>query len=118
MHRVLYAIGAFPADQVPAVATRLYQDRLFDNGLLTVRLFAIGARHSRESRVAPPVIQLTWDDILQFVHQRMVNYPAVKRDHAQWEGMGRQLYRDALRFKTECEAFVTYWKDKIGVASN
>jgi len=118
MHRVLYAIGAFPAEQVPEVATRLYQDRLFDDGILAVRLFAIGARHSQESRVAPPVIQLTWDDILQFVHQRMVNYPAVKSDHSQWEGMGRQLYRDALRFKTEREAFVTHWKDRIGVASN
>ena len=116
MCSVLYAIGVVLAERVPEVATRLYEDRIFDGENLTVRLFAVGSQESRNEKVAPPVIQLTWDDILQFVHQRMIDYPEVKSHHPQWEGMGRSLHGDALHFRTKREAFVTSWKERISVA--
>ncbi len=119
MHRVLYAIGAFSQQEVPDVATKLYRERLYYDKALAVRLFAIGARKDNSRRVAAPVIQLTWDDILTFIYSRMREYRQIKSDHSQWDPIGDDLYQDAChRFAEGPERYVQKWKDIIGVLAN
>ena len=65
-------------DRVSNAAMELYRNRLFDDGNVAIRLFAIGARRSRHSTVEPPVVQLTWNDVLTFVFNRFVAYRSAK----------------------------------------
>lgn len=68
MHRVLYAIGAFDAHHVPTVAESLYRDGYYSDHAFRVRLFAVGAE--KNDGLPPRVVQLTWKEILRFVHYR------------------------------------------------
>ena len=91
MHRVLYAIGAFPPNQVSVVADSLYHLGVYVNELYRVRLFAIGSTKNPE--IFPVAVQLLWEDILSFIHERFNHYRTQKSHHGQWYRTGRLLYR-------------------------
>lgn len=116
MHRVLFAVGGFPEETVREVARRLYEDRMFDDGRLAIRFFAIGVRRSSKKEVGPPVVQLLYDDILGFVYCRMRSYEFEKADHPQWDEMAHGLYSDAVGMSVE--NFVPRWKRLIGIREN
>jgi hypothetical protein len=115
MQRVLYAVGAISPALVPDAATRLYRDRLFENDNLAVRLLAIGRQKSKAVEMAPPVAQITWEDILRFIYERLRDYRQVKAHHPQWDAMARNLYRDATSRCEDLSTFVALWLRRIGV---
>jgi hypothetical protein len=90
MHRILHAVGAFPDDVVPNVAAALYRQCCYVDAHYRVRLFALGAR--KNSRLGPEVVQLTWDDVLQFIYQRFESYFRIKTRHHQWDACGQLLF--------------------------
>jgi hypothetical protein len=91
MHRVLYAIGAFSECRVPEVAESLYSDGYYADDMFRVRLFAIGSE--KNDRLLPKVVQLTWDEILEFIYVRLTKYREHKAQHEQWDNVGKYLYR-------------------------
>lgn len=99
MQRVLYAIGAFPERRVPDVAQALYREGQYRDELFLVRLFAIGTRRNPE--LMPGVVQLTWDEILQFIHDRFYTYRDQKAHHPQWNITGSKLYQLVRRYEKE-----------------
>ena len=90
MHRVLYAIGAFSECRVPEVAESLYSDGYYADDMFRVRLFAIGSE--KNERLLPKVVQLTWDEILEFIYVRLTKYREHKAQHEQWNSVGKYLY--------------------------
>lgn len=92
MHRVLFAVGAFPKYHVPIVADALYEDQFYADDRFRVRLFALGKRTNPE--LSPEVVQLTWEEILTFIYARFRRYLRVKAQHGQWPHYGQQLYEN------------------------
>ena len=107
MHHVLHAIGAFEADNVPEVAESLYENGQYNNEHFRVRLFAIGSMINDE--ILPGAVQLTWDDLLTFIHARFNLYRNQKSQHNQWDPTGRTLFRIAV--ETSAEAFIDIIKE-------
>ena len=91
----------------------LYDKGGFEDGRFNVRLFAIGAQADEDTPVLPLAVQITWDDILRFIHRRMISFRDPKRDHDQWDQVGKSLYAEAIGSSRKPDAFVRCWKGKI-----
>jgi hypothetical protein len=103
MHRVLYALGAFPEDQVSIVADSLYERQFYANDQFRVRLFAVG--QTMNPGLSAQVVQLTWEQILTFIYERLKRYWRIKAQHRQWDRHGELLYRKQGQHRT-AEGFV------------
>ena len=90
MHRVLYAVGAFDGDQVPAVADALYEHQFYTDDQFRIRLLALG--RAMNPGLSSKVVQLTWEEVLTFIYERLKKYRHVKSQHRQWDSCGRRLY--------------------------
>lgn len=91
MHRVLYAVGAFLEEEVPRVANDLYCSGYYTDKQFSVRLFAIG--QVKNSELPDAVVQLTWEELLEFIYRRFSRYRQHKAQHEQWDSDGKWLYR-------------------------
>ncbi len=97
MPRVLRALGFYPHAAIEAVAQSMYSDNFYRDPVSEVRLYAVGDEVDQGlERRRRRVRQLTWREILGFIHGRFTDYPAVKADHQQWGDIGRRLYDLAL----------------------
>lgn len=90
IHRVLYAIGAFPEEKVPEVGEEIYKNCYYENDSFVVRLFAIGKR--KNEHLSLKIVQLTWEEILKFIYWRFKKYQKQKAQHEQWDNVGKTLY--------------------------
>lgn len=91
IHRVLYAVGAFPTSEVPRVAKSLYENQYYIDDRYAVRLFAVGM--STNLTLPNNVTQLIWVEILEFIYDRFHAYQKQKAHHPQWDSVGDLLYR-------------------------
>jgi hypothetical protein len=67
---------------------------------------AIASRRSDElAQVATSAIQLTWDEILDFIFNRFRAFRAKKAHHPQWDSQGRSLYKMAQGARNNFDAF-------------
>jgi len=115
MHRVLYAIGAFKKDDVPKVAESLYDEGYYQDDNFRVRIFAIGSRKNSDlEKDLPKVVQITWDEILGFIHDRFKKYQDLKADHPQWDRIGNFLYETSKSFHNKVE-FINFMKNLMGI---
>jgi hypothetical protein len=115
MHRVLYAIGAFKKDGVPRVAESLYNEGYYHDDNFRVRIFAIGSRkNSSLERDLPNVVQITWDEILGFIYDRFNEYRDPKKDHSQWDWIGKFLYKTSTSLRDKDE-FIKFMKNLMGI---
>lgn len=81
------------AYEVTDVARALYTDNHYRDGHSEVRMYAVGdAIDASLGHRHPAIYQLTWTEILGFIHDRFLGYEAVKADHQQWGDVGRRLY--------------------------
>ncbi|NPV45153.1 MAG: hypothetical protein HPY70_14460 [Firmicutes bacterium] len=91
LHRVLYSIGAFTKGDVSRVADALYRKGYYSNEQFRVRVFAVGAE--KNSQLPEGVVQLTWKELLEFIHSRFSQYREHKAQHEQWDMEGKWLYK-------------------------
>lgn len=94
MQRVLYAVGVFPPSLVERAAQSLYSDHYYQDARCRLRLFALGREINRDL-AATHVVQLTWDQIIEFIHSRLRTYRDEKSQHSQWDKVGQWLYHRA-----------------------
>jgi hypothetical protein len=117
MHRVLYAIGAFKKDDVPKVAESLYKEGYYQDDNFRVRIIAIGSRkNSKLEEKLPEVDQITWDEILDFIHDRFKKYQDLKADHPQWDWIGNYLYETSISLNKD--EFIKFMKTSMGIFEN
>jgi hypothetical protein len=102
MQYVLQAIGAFEASELERVAKSLYDTYVYEDQLRKIQLIAIGSRqnegYARERR---GLDQILFVDILGFIYKRFQELKMQKRDHKQWDNVGRYLYDQTDRGEAE-----------------
>jgi hypothetical protein len=94
MERVLRAIGCVDEQGLQQTASCLYENGLWRNGAVSVRLFAVGEEKSQ--LMIPETQQLTWSEIIHFLIERFRAYRRQKSSVGQWTADGRKLRRLAL----------------------
>jgi hypothetical protein len=93
MQYVLQAIGAFEASALKVIAESLYETCVFEDQHRRIELLAVGSRRNEEyARERPHLDQLLFADMLSFVYGRFYEFRMQKRDHKQWDDVGRYLY--------------------------
>lgn len=95
MERVLRAIGCVNDQGVQQAASCLYENGLWQNGTVSVRLFAVG--EGKSQLVISETQQLTWSEIIQFLIERFREYKRQKSSVGQWTADGKKLQRLALK---------------------
>jgi len=104
MEKVLAAIGVFPQSCCWTVADSLYKIGCFQDDNNWLSLLCIG-RCSNEAiqNSFSRVPQITFDDILRFIHRRLVEYLDVKEQHEQWDCDGQALWETVSSHRREDE---------------
>jgi len=114
MEKVLAAVGAFPNSSWKEVASCLYRCGRFEDQGYLLSLLCIGRDPSDVLRASlPNVPQITFDQILRFIHGRFRAYLDVKRENNQWADDGRALWNEAVRHR-EVDAFLSEVKVERG----
>jgi len=111
INHVLGAIGITSPDYLEEAALALYASGYYvrEDALLRIRLVAFGARRSSDLTVTfPDVPQLTWPEVLLFIHDRLNQHKNQKKDRDQWSDTGKLLYDCATELPLE--QFVTAMK--------
>jgi hypothetical protein len=113
--RVLNAVGIVPpGDEVDAAAMALYERGRFSDERADIRLVLVGSSKDERGCGLSEAAQLTYDEILGFIHQRMVTYAAEKAAHQQWDSTGRDLYHSATSsYRNDLEGFKQCWKSRV-----
>jgi hypothetical protein len=97
VHYLLEAVGPLPQVEVRVAAEALYRAGSYTNDRVRARFFAFGGSRSVELANAHAAVpQLTWSEVLRFMHSRYRAYRRQKKDNEQWDGTGRWLYRTAI----------------------
>jgi hypothetical protein len=103
MERMLYLVGAIASDEVSKAAYDLYTTRTYENKTHRIRLFAIGSEKDDNLK---GVTQLTWSDVLLFIHDRFSRYRRNKTEHKKWDEVGQRLFDLANKHHKKPEEFV------------
>lgn len=111
LYRVLYAIGAFPEENVPTVAGDLYSYGQYSDSQFQVRLLTIG--NMRNVEILPGATQLLWDDLIEFIFGRFQVFAREKAHHNQWDSTGQTLYRLATKRNKTKDVFVSEVKKQM-----
>lgn len=93
---VLKAIGGFEPTIIDKVATALYTNYVYEDEKRKIQLLAIGSRPNVEyQRERKGLDQLLFVEILSFIYRRFHDFRMQKRDHKQWDAVGKYLYAQA-----------------------
>lgn len=104
MHRVLHAVGAFPDQEISAVASGLYKKGTYENESYLITLLCFGEQKNNEiGKTYPSVPQILWVDVLAFIYNRFKKYLTHKSMHPQWDKDGQLLWDVAVTCTNENE---------------
>jgi hypothetical protein len=93
LQRVLSALGALRPDLVDFVATSLYARGGWHNESHNASLCCFGAGFNEQlSHGFPDCQQLTWSNVARFIHHRFTVHMDQKKQHQQWDDIGRRLW--------------------------
>jgi len=118
VHRVLAAIGCFPMDQINEAAVSLYGTGKYspEGQNIRVRLIAVGNEASEDlAKNFPNVVQVTWNQVLTFIGNRLHEFRSNKRDVSQWDGQIRLLQALVLESSSRGEMDIDQF---VGIASH
>lgn len=117
VHRVLAAIGCLPRNLIQVAADAIYHRGWYEaNAGLRVRLVSIGRRRSAEiTRTYPQVTQVTWEEVLAFVHRRLRRYRNQKRQTENWDQTGTLLKDRAHAPSVTEEEFIAWAMEAMSV---
>lgn len=117
LQRVLNAMGLVHENNVEAASAQLYENYRFNqDNIISIRFAMVGKTHSSR-RDWKDIPQLTWDEILRWMHSRYVDYVVQKADHKQWDGVGTDLYKLATdTYKDNADEFVKHCLRKAGIS--
>ncbi|KRQ91681.1 hypothetical protein CP49_30525 [Bradyrhizobium valentinum] len=91
-----------------------YEDGIAIFGRTRIRLVAVGRNESAELRERyPEVLQLSWDQIIEFIWDRFRMYSEQKRHVEQWDEVGKYLRR--LAETNDKAAFIRDVSHQIGL---
>ncbi len=107
MQQVLAAIGFCASPDWDSVAQALYESgRVSARGYFASLLCLGKTRNPRILGHYPAVPQITWEEVLRFIHSRFRNYRSKKVSHEQWDATGHKLWDAVNASKGDAEAFI------------
>jgi hypothetical protein len=107
LQQVLAAVGFCPSDDLDAVAQALYESGQVSGAGYYASLLCLGrSRNATLHERYPAVPQITWDEVLRFIHARFRKYWNRKVSHEQWDSAGHQLWRAVEASRGDAEAFI------------
>jgi hypothetical protein len=86
---IMRAVGAFPDGEVNAISDRLREKGIVSTENYQVSLVAVGKTQSQDLNVA---IQISWQEIVEFIHKRFNDYIKQKANHGQWDDIGKEIW--------------------------
>ncbi len=107
MQRILRVLGVFTTEYEieKKVLEMLYRDFVYEDEQYRINIYALGKTIDEELPNA--VMQITWNQVLAFIHQRFITFEDYKRQHEQWEDTGKNLFCTAQKFHNKVEEFTT-----------
>ncbi len=109
--RLLSALGPIRPSKVEQAVAGLSRDREWKNNELHVRLCAVG--WTRDPGLGPAAL-ITWEEVLRFLHARLLRYLEARADTSRWEEGEKLLLRSAGEFPGDPQAFVNRWIHAMG----
>jgi hypothetical protein len=106
MERILYVLGIFHEVSFPDVIPELYNAHFYEDEHIRINLYTLGAKIKENLPIS--IIQLTWEEVLRFIHERFVEFEDYKTQHDQWDDTGKNLYINANRFRKEPNQFADF----------
>ena len=99
--RVLLAIGLFEDKRIiEAVSEELYNQGWYEDKGFVVSLCCLGRLENSDLRKKfQKMPQLTWKDVLNFIHKRFRQYKDQKCSHEHWDETGHILWKCAMDFE-------------------
>jgi len=106
MQRVIRRLGFARPDDVPPIATAMYQDLRWQDANHILQYITVGERvNDGRQRQYPKLVQITWPEIAGFLFERFSRFPEkLSADrrliHEQWPAFGRRYGRVFRRMKS------------------
>ena len=92
-NRVLAAVGVLESCLVDEASEELYNSGAYENSDIYVSLVCIGDKKNRELETKHPRgLQVTWEQVLDFIFERFSLYYDQKSNHPQWDKTGKLLW--------------------------
>lgn len=93
MQRVLSALGMLAPHEIDFAAQEIYEEGYFENQLYYITMVCFGtARRDEITEQYPSVPQILWPEVKAFIWDRFSRYRSLKRDHVQWDEVGKGLW--------------------------
>jgi hypothetical protein len=108
MERALNALGALPFADNKKAAAAMYEKGSYRSASIELGLISIGTAINRtRTRKMPNVMQITWDEVKQFIFARFDRWEAAKRRHPQWDPDGHRLWRSFCENRDDVNRFAS-----------
>jgi len=108
MERALNALGALPPADNDTAAASMYEKGSYRSASIELGLISIGTATNRTlTRNMPDVVQITWDEVKQFIFVRFERWEAAKRRHPQWTPDGHRLWRLFQEHRGDADRFAS-----------
>jgi hypothetical protein len=107
MQQVLAAIGFCASPDLNSVAQALYESGRVSAPGYFASLVCLGKRPNPSIHERYPAVpQITWEEVLRFIHSRFSNYRTKKVSHEQWDATGHQLWDAVEQSRGDAATFL------------
>lgn len=107
LERIVRAVGAFSNGEIKDAVDGLQKEGSYESCScrMTIACFGCATKPQLQEEF-PGILQVTWQHVLEFIHDRFSEYPDQKRAHGQWPAIGRKLYNHYLAHAKDKASFV------------
>jgi hypothetical protein len=96
LNRLLLALGFLPPNQTQNCSRRLHARCCDQTDEFWLQYAAFGYQMDEHlAKRFPALLQLTWEEVLHFIHQRFANFRIQKADNQTWRTDGRELWKQS-----------------------
>jgi hypothetical protein len=97
MQRVLFSVGCFQTTNIEEIASHMYDQGFYKNDTYIIEHICFGSEKNYDLLTRyENVPQITWDMVLEFIHNRFEKYRQQKSGHPQWDEYGKMLWEKSL----------------------
>lgn len=107
LQQVLAAVGFCPSGDLDSVARVLYESGRVSGHGYCASLLCLGKSRNAEIHARYPAVpQITWEEVLKFIHSRFREYRSKKVSHEQWDSAGHQLWKAVEASRGDAGEFI------------
>jgi hypothetical protein len=120
MQRAIRRLGFAKEEEIESIARTMYKQLRWEGNHAVLQYITVGRRANRDlQRTYPLLLQITFEEISAFLHERFVNFPeklpSGNRVHSQWPDFGKRYgewFSNTRRFREESHVAVLRYIDE------